>query len=49
MLTVCTVAPVDQVLPVAVAELSTTEFPWQNVVGPLAVIDALAAGSALTV
>lgn len=41
--------PFDHVFPVAVAEVSTTVFPWQKVVGPLAVIAALAAGSALTV
>jgi hypothetical protein len=49
MVTEGDVSPVDQVFPLAVAEVSTTTFPWQKVVGPLAVIAALAAGSALTV
>ena len=49
MVTDGVVPPVDQVFPLAVAEVSTTKFPWQKVVGPLALIAALAAGSALTV
>lgn len=34
----CVVAPVDQVFPVVEEEVSTTEPPEQNVVGPPAVI-----------
>jgi hypothetical protein len=34
----CVVAPVDQVFPVAEEDVKVTEFPEQNVVGPLAVI-----------
>ena len=34
----CVVAPVDQVFPVADEDVSTTELPEQNVVGPPAVI-----------
>ena len=42
------VAPFDQTLPVADEEVSVTPPPWQNVVGPLAVIDGVA-GSGVTV
>lgn len=44
----CVVAPVDQVLPLAEEEVSTTEPPVQNVVGPPAVIVG-AVGSGFTV
>jgi hypothetical protein len=39
------VAPVDQELPVAEEEVSVTDPPAQNVVGPLGVIPAVGSGS----
>jgi hypothetical protein len=41
-------APLDQVFPVALEEVKTTELPAQNVVGPPAVIVGVA-GKGLTV
>lgn len=43
------VAPVDQLLPLVLADVKITELPWQKVVGPFVVIAALAGGLAFTV
>ena len=45
----CVVAPVLQVLPDADEEVSITLPPWQNVIGPLALIVGGAAGVTFTV
>jgi hypothetical protein len=44
----CVVAPVDQVFPVALEDVNTTDPPAQNVVGPPAVIIGVA-GTGFTV
>ena len=44
----CVVAPVLQVLPVNDEDVSTTLPPWQNVVGPLALIVGVTAGVTVT-
>jgi hypothetical protein len=44
----CVVAPLDQIFPVALEEVNTTEPPAQNVVDPLAVIVGIV-GKGLTI